>query len=640
MASTSRKRAASPEAEDPWVRSVRDQAQATCVEIDEMHGEDAMNKLSALSAEWEVDNDINMEEMLKLAFKNFRWDEQEARNQPDLGLNRMLSMIQLKQAEVSTLMYTLKNLDMLEDDMTYTRIRQVTEKVYHAMRLCLSAVQCKMMDNTEFKVPKDVDEQLRLLSIRFRWTDGVDTSPIHILVWYILDIAFECGYRKHGSNIFEPIVTESGHKTHAYRYVCDIKAFVHRCCRKETNFEAHVNLLKSNAKQIVDHLENNVDLQLPFLNKDRSVFSFKQGIYTCRDDTFHAYPASIREDTVSANYFDTELDLSIMDMNWRDIPTPHIDKIFNDQKMTVDVRQWFFVFAGRMMWELNELDGWQIQPYLLGTAGSGKSTITDSLIGSIYDRTDVGVLSNNCERQWAVSGLVNGLIWICPEVKMDFQLEQATWQSMVSGERISVAAKYQTPYTIKWILPGWMSGNTLPGWEDHGGSIARRMIIFRFDERVTEHDTQLGAKIRSEMGKFIVKANRAYREMAALHGSKNIWNVLPEEFTEARDLSLASLSPVHLFFRSASVTVEEGAVHLLPEFLNVLNIWIQENNLPKFKARGSDALNLSIGKYGCKAGRAMVHYQGRLQLMDVITGCRLTNAAELTIIESQTVEWK
>jgi len=413
-----------PEEEDPYVRSVRQEAMQACTDLEEMEEQEAIDKVLSLSSEWEVDNDLRIPEMIDLAFRNFRWEETEARSQSDMGLNRLMRVIQLKQTEVSTLMYTLKKLDLLEDDLTYTRIRKVVEKVFHATRLCLSAVQLKITDSFAHTVPKNVDEELRLLAIRFRWMDGVDPAIIHQLVWYLLDVAFEHGYRKHGSNIFEPIVS-NGHRTHAYRRVCDVKAFVHRQCRKETNFEAHMHLLKVPINAVVDYLENSVDLQLPFLDKDRSVFSFKNGIYACSTDTFYPYGAvTLSEDTISANYFDIDMDEGILEQHWHDIETPNVEKIFMDQKMSVTLRRWFYVMAGRMMYDLGERDGWQVIPFLLGVAGSGKSTITDMLIGSLYDRVDVGVLSNNCERQWAVSGLINSLLWVCPEVKDDFQLEQ------------------------------------------------------------------------------------------------------------------------------------------------------------------------------------------------------------------------
>ena len=619
--------------DDPFTRMVRQEAEHMCTEIDGMDAQEAQNKLLHLCSEWEIDNDLTADELLHVAFRNFRWTESEATRQTDYGMNHLLRVIQLRQSEAMTLMETMKKLDMLEDDFNYSRIKKILEKVFHCMRLSLSVVQLKIAGSTHYSIPKNIDNELGCLCVRFRWIDEAKVKDIHVLIWYLLDVAFDRGYRKQGSNLFKPIVID-GYNTHAYERECDIKTFVHTHCRREVNVDAHVNLLKVSINTVVDYLENNVDIQLPFLDKDRTVFSFRNGLYTCRDDTWHPYGTPIPDDLVAANYFDVSLDHAIFERDWREIPTPNIEKIFMDQKMPTEVRQWFYVMAGRMLYPLNERDGWQVVPFLLGVAGSGKSTITDMLIGNIYDRAmDVGVLSNNCERQWAVSGLINSLIWVCPEVKDDFSLEQAIFQSMVSGESISVAEKFKTPYSTRFSIPGFLSGNVLPAWQDHGGSIARRLLIFRFDQRITSHDTNLGAKIREEIPTFIVKANKAYHEMSSRHGTKNIWTVLPQEFKDASEASLASLSILDMFLRSSHVTFEENAVYSIRDFNSSLHYFVDENHLDAKTVPRPDAFGYSLSKFGCHCGVATVtRPDGTTERMDIVVGVRLKMEEPLPVV--------
>jgi len=126
---------------------------------------------------------------------------------------------------------------------------------------------------------------------------------------------------------------------------------------------------------------------------------------------------------------------------------------------------------------------------------------------------------------------------------------------------------------------------------------------------------------------FIVKANRAYQEMSSLHGFKNIWTVLPPEFKEASELSMASLSTLELFFRSAYLMLDEGVIQQLSHFVSSIQAWTTDNNLERYVQRGADSLNLTITKYGCKAGRAMIKRRGEQNesLMDIIVGVRLTD---------------
>jgi hypothetical protein len=53
-------------------------------------------------------------------------------------------------------------------------------------------------------------------------------------------------------------------------------------------------------------------------------------------------------------------------------------------------------------------------------------------------QADVGTLSNNIERKFGLSALADKLLFIGPEIKADIQLEQAEFQSIVSGETVQV----------------------------------------------------------------------------------------------------------------------------------------------------------------------------------------------------------
>lgn len=59
---------------------------------------------------------------------------------------------------------------------------------------------------------------------------------------------------------------------------------------------------------------------------------------------------------------------------------------------------------GRMFYDVNERDTWQVIPFLKGVAGTGKSFIINILL-SIFDPKDVGILSNNVEEQFGLAPL-------------------------------------------------------------------------------------------------------------------------------------------------------------------------------------------------------------------------------------------
>jgi hypothetical protein len=517
--------------------------------------------------------------------------------------------------------------------LTRPRLHVPHTSVFYSKRIIMGLLQIKRATHnrnttTPINISKDLDKYLMSIAMKFRWV-GENVDDKMQLRWDLLDLAQVEGLRKQGEDVFQPILLESNTiNTHAFRRRCEIKEFVHEMCSKDVDFSNHLRMMnESNAKNIIEYLRDCDDLQLPRLVKNRGYFSFNNGIYCCETDSFHAYSAigtEVPSDVVSVKYFDHHLDTSILDQPWDTIPTPNTEKIFMDQKLTHAVRNWFYTFSGRMLYEVGEKDGWQVIPMLLGVAGSGKSTVTDQLIGNIFERTDVGVLSNNCERQWAVSGLIDKLIWICPEIKGDFALEQATFQSMVSGEAIGLAQKFKTPVSTKFTVPGWLAGNVLPDWTDHSGSIARRLIIFRFDQRIDDYDTGLADKIKEELPAFIIKINKSYREAARLHGTKDVWSVVPEEIREFSKKSVSSISPMDLYFQSAHVKFDPAIIVEVEDFRTALKNFLGTMNMDgKVPYLGMDALRNDVSKYKCKAGRATYSINGKECTKDIVMGARL-----------------
>lgn len=82
----------------------------------------------------------------------------------------------------------------------------------------------------------------------------------------------------------------------------------------------------------------------------------------------------------------------------------------------------------------------QVVFFLKGAASSGKSTILTRVCRGLYEPADVGTLSNNIERKFGLSALADKLLFIGPEIKSDIALEQAEFQSIVSGESVQVRA--------------------------------------------------------------------------------------------------------------------------------------------------------------------------------------------------------
>lgn len=202
----------------------------------------------------------------------------------------------------------------------------------------------------------------------------------------------------------------------------------------------------------------------------------------------------------------------------------------------VEAQRWVYIFLGRLLHELGTYDSWQIIPFFKGRGGTGKSTVAH-IAKNFFSAGDVGVMSNNMEKKFGLQGLVGKLIFLCFELKKNVSLDQAEFQSMVSGEEVAVAIKNHAAKTMQWKIPGLLCGNESPGWVDAQGSIARRLAIFSFNYTINEKDSDpdlLQRILKEELAMIIIKCNTAYRDMADRHRGEDIWHLLPDYFRKER----------------------------------------------------------------------------------------------------------
>lgn len=112
----------------------------------------------------------------------------------------------------------------------------------------------------------------------------------------------------------------------------------------------------------------------PELYKQRGVYSFRNGVYMAREDAFYAFGLGrpLSNDVVACKFVDNEFPVHHIESPWYDIPTPHLQGIMDYQKFPDDVCHWLYVILGRLLYPLNEMDGWQVIPFFKGMASFSK----------------------------------------------------------------------------------------------------------------------------------------------------------------------------------------------------------------------------------------------------------------------------
>ena len=443
------------------------------------------------------------------------------------------------------------------------RFSSFQETIFYAQQTMLSFMRMTNC-NSAFPTPDTPD----MLFWHTPMDKGEGMKPIHLLTIYMLGSLFQGRYRRVDGLVMEQIFTENGHPTHAWKEKCTIKDMVRSMCDKESKFEMWKILTNGLFDQAVRYLTECRDIEFPDLVIKRRVWSFSDGIYDATNDEFWFYGKHTDENLVSCKiidkpfagaYFKGEIQVSGCPRNnYEDLSTPLFDSIFSPQNWDHMMIKWMFAFIGRLFYKVNEKDSWQVIPFLKGVAGTGKSTVI-KVIQMMYNARDIGVISNNIEKKFGLSSIFDKTIFIIPELKGDFQMDQAEFQSMVTGEELSLGKKHEAPTVGQWVVPGIIAGNESARWEDKAGSICRRIVVMDFPNKIPQEKSNpnlLNNIKNSEIPTIIRKATLAYNWAVETYGNDDIWTALPSRILEEKRKLQYSTNPLYAFMNSDRVDID------------------------------------------------------------------------------------
>jgi hypothetical protein len=454
-------------------------------------------------------------------------------------------------------------------------------------------------------------------------------SPYQKCIIHSLEEAHRQGLRRYHDSCYEEIRSPSGYGTRAWKPKFEIIQFVYSLAPKDDEFENWKNFTSKGGcyKDVANHLTNCYDPQFPAIEKRRHVWSFRNGVFCGKEDgpqnkghptckfypydshDFHVLDPSI----ISCKYFDQDfIDFSHID-DWFHIPTPNFDTILQYQGFEEDVQKWAYVMGGRLCYDVGELDKWQVIPFMKGIARSGKSTLINNVFQRFYQSEDVKTLGNNIERKFGLSAIKDALMFVAPEVKGDLALEQAEFQSLVSGEGIAINVKNKTAQSLpNWKVPGILGGNEVPNWNDKSGSVLRRILPWNFTKQVQEADPNLDKKLAAELPAILCKCIRGYLEYSEKYSGRDIWNVVPPYFKIIQNQVAMVANTLHHFLNSVRVIKEEGK--FVPE--DIFHQAYNSHCARSLKGKKPDLFNpdFYIGPfstYGITVKTCAINYKGR-----------------------------
>ena len=274
--------------------------------------------------------------------------------------------------------------------------------------------------------------------------------------------------------------------------------------------------------------------------------------------------------------------------------------------------------AGRQKYYGFQTDG--NHRFLLGDCTvTHNSTIVLKVCKNFFDTVDVGILSNNIERKFGISAFYDKYLIVAPEVRNDLAIEQAEFQSIVSGEDIQVNVKHKKAFSVEWSVPGALAGNEVPSWADSAGSIQRRIVLFEFAKPVRNGDMRLADKLNDELPNIIQKCNKAYLEKARMYSDANIWSVLPAYFANTRDSLAQATNSIEGFLASPDVRVGDDQWCPLDDFKSALKDYEIKNSIPS-RRYSNDLFVGPFEKLGLKMCRDTRSYRGVERYRDYVVG--------------------
>lgn len=495
-----------------------------------------------------------------------------------------------------------------EDDEfnLYDRLSKCIYMMFHLYEHIYSFVRLRdIVNNPTTKPVENPNSLLSTICVMSKDDEDEGNNFCQVLKALLCQLQ-KNGWRRYKSSVMHQVIAKSKgveFPTKAWTNVKNpvtgqpltIEKFVYNSTPKESTYGLWKLMYArgDNTKNVINYLTNVKDTQFADIEKSRYMWSYSNGIFSSLDKGgFIPYNSKKFRDlsntVVTAKYIPSEFRRSWLPdktPDWYDIPTPNMQQILDYQKFDPEVSRWMYAFLGRLCFNVGEHDGWQVIPFLKGLARTGKSTIVTKVAQHFYSEDDVRTLSNNIEKKFGVASIHDAYIFTSPEIKGDICLDQCEFQSMVSGETMSIAVKNQAAKTLQWTTPGILAGNEVPNWKDNSGSIMRRIVTFEFDEQIDDSklDTQLEHKLKHEIGAILYKSIRAYFDKVAEVGIRDVWKALPEYFHKIRAKVALLTNPLENFLSSDYVKRGSDLACPKAEFVTSFNQHCAENNLGKFK---------------------------------------------------------
>jgi hypothetical protein len=458
--------------------------------------------------------------------------------------------------------------DMLSEDAIGIQFSHMLTEIAFFMKSTFDGMLTfHMIQHGQDRARRSLLETMNPFSF-FQEIDMVKLKKNQQLLHFYYHEAFRHKLRKEGESLYRPKYNAAGQYVYAYEYVYDVADFVFSSLYplEQNHYWFDCLTDRTNPSSIIKILVNLKSEWLQEHRRNRLLHSFRNGMYRLDNDTFyywskkpgkHSIDELQLENMVAVKYHDIDFDEEGMTRemessevkNYMSIRIDHVSSILSTQRFNMEERRWILALLGRLLYALGDKDQWQVFLFFLGLAGTGKSTLL-RLLSRVFEARDVGYLSNALQKQFALDGIQDKLIWLALDLDSNWQMDQVTFQSMVSGEEVSVVRKFKIPFVKVWDIPGAAAANKLPEWKDNGGSLGRRLFVIEFLKLVNKCDPNLFQKCEAQLDRFLKVINAAYLELCANFSGSGLKDAAPAKFKLSEKKALGQMDLVGNFIRT------------------------------------------------------------------------------------------
>lgn len=370
------------------------------------------------------------------------------------------------------------------------------------------------------------------------------------------DILFASNLRRRGNSVYAPkyvkINQADGSEKYVYAFfyekVNTIEEWmrrVHGGIRSPSGADMYQLMctVPGHYKTVAAELEAHHDNRFPDLEEDPHLYLFRTGAFHSMTQDYYPYDEETAQrfglrtaaqaldpSKIGHVFIDEEFRYElIQQQRWHHpdtgarLPRPidefiqvdSFEKIMQDQKWNRDTIKHCEILMGRTCYPLNTFDKWQVLPFFNGRAGCGKSALLKGHM-SLFKYMDIGGMGNKARNGFPLQALYKKRMFIAFDVDEQFNYDQATWNSMISGEWVKVDIAFDGEgTTVEWSAPGLMAGNRMLPFIDRGGSASRRLILFLFLYKPPGTDQDLCTRMMKDRDLWLWKIIHLYRQHAA-----------------------------------------------------------------------------------------------------------------------------